>query len=352
MFDAPPTNLPVEPTPQPGGSLPTPPSPTPPPEKPPASPQPEEPATTPEKPATGGEPEDIFGDLDKAETEVAEAPEAVEESKQGFNFKPVIIAAVIVVLVAAVGAAVWFFVIQPKAAPVAPLPVVSEIPEEPATLVETPLVMIEENVPPAIVEPDLLPPEPITPEQPAETIAEVVQPVAAPDSDSDGLSDAEETLFGTSAMNADSDGDGYSDGSEVTNGYDPATSGQTLAGSSMFAVNDIGGTWSVLVPSAWRVSPDVESGVFKVDTGELTTFELTSEEVASGIDFNPPSSEVGPFRKFTNEAGYQVWMSNDGLTAYVLEGNSLLTARYMTNGAPTYDYPAIFEYLVQSVTKL
>ncbi|MBU1907810.1 hypothetical protein KKF59_01610 [Patescibacteria group bacterium] len=352
MFDAPPTNLPVAPTPQPGGSLPTTPSPTPPPEKPPAVPQPEEPVAVPEKKVSGGEPEDIFGDLDKAETEVAEAPESVEEPKLAFNFKPIIIAAVIVVLVAAVGAAVWFFVLRPKAATVLPEPAVSEVPAAPAEVVETPPVMIEENVPQAIVEPDLLPPEPITPEQPAEAIAEVVQPVAAPDSDSDGLSDAEEVLFGTSVSNVDSDGDGYNDGSEVMNGYDPETLGQTLAASARFAVNDVGGKWSVLLPVTWSLSLDAESGVFKVDTGGLTTFDLTSEEVSPGIDFIPPPSEVGPFRKFTNEAGYQVWMSNDGLNAYVLEGNSLLTVKYAANGASAYDYPTIFEYFIQSVTKL
>lgn len=351
MFDTPPTNLPVEPKPQPGGPLPTPPSPTPLQEKPPLAPLPEEPAAAPEKPVSGGEPEDIFGDLDKAEAEVAEAPAPVLEPKPAFNFKPVIIAAVIVVLVAAVGAAVWFFVIKAKPAPVAPAPVVRE-PAPPPTVVETPPVMLEEPAPPVVVPPALLPPEPITPEQPAETIVEVIQPVAAPDSDADGLSDAEEALFGTNANNTDSDADGYSDGSEVMNGYDPAIPGQTLAASARLAVNNVGDKWSVLLPVAWSVSLDAEAGVFKVDTGELTTFDLTSEEVSPGIEFNPPPSEVGPFRKFTNEAGYQVWMSNDGLTAYVLQGNSLLTARYATNGASAYYYPAIFKYLIRSVTKL
>jgi len=41
------------------------------------------------------------------------------------------------------------------------------------------------------------------------------------DSDCDGLTNAEEKLYGTDMSNADTDGDGYSDGVEVKSGYDP-----------------------------------------------------------------------------------------------------------------------------------
>ncbi len=41
------------------------------------------------------------------------------------------------------------------------------------------------------------------------------------DSDQDGLTDAEEKLYGTNPHNPDTDGDGYSDGAEVKAGYNP-----------------------------------------------------------------------------------------------------------------------------------
>lgn len=41
------------------------------------------------------------------------------------------------------------------------------------------------------------------------------------DSDQDGLTNAEEKLYGTDPYNPDTDGDGYSDGAEVKAGYDP-----------------------------------------------------------------------------------------------------------------------------------
>lgn len=41
------------------------------------------------------------------------------------------------------------------------------------------------------------------------------------DSDQDGLTDQEESLYGTDPRSADTDHDGYSDGAEVKSGYDP-----------------------------------------------------------------------------------------------------------------------------------
>jgi len=46
------------------------------------------------------------------------------------------------------------------------------------------------------------------------------------DSDGDGLSDAEEVIYGTEIFNPDTDGDGYSDGDEVKNGFNPNGPGQ------------------------------------------------------------------------------------------------------------------------------
>ncbi|MCX6796216.1 MAG: hypothetical protein NTW06_01835 [Candidatus Falkowbacteria bacterium] len=48
------------------------------------------------------------------------------------------------------------------------------------------------------------------------------------DSDNDGLTDSEETKYGTDPQNSDTDGDGYKDGDEVKNGYNPLGSGKLI----------------------------------------------------------------------------------------------------------------------------
>lgn len=45
------------------------------------------------------------------------------------------------------------------------------------------------------------------------------------DTDHDGLTDQQETLFGTNPMNPDTDADGYPDGVEVRAGYSPTSTG-------------------------------------------------------------------------------------------------------------------------------
>lgn len=91
------------------------------------------------------------------------------------------------------------------------------------------------------------------PAQPAAQAAQTGQPAetAEPDSDRDGLTDAEEAQFGTDAnqpdsdgdgltdreeakvyhtdpLKADTDGDGYPDGQEVKNGFNPNGAGKLL----------------------------------------------------------------------------------------------------------------------------
>ncbi|MCK5061434.1 hypothetical protein KAR28_02700 [Candidatus Parcubacteria bacterium] len=49
------------------------------------------------------------------------------------------------------------------------------------------------------------------------------------DSDGDGLSDDDESIYGTDPGNPDTDGDGYLDGVEVANGYDPLGEGRLIS---------------------------------------------------------------------------------------------------------------------------
>lgn len=57
------------------------------------------------------------------------------------------------------------------------------------------------------------------------SISDLAKSVKALDDDNDGLSDWEESVYGTNPKNPDSDGDGYLDGEEIISGRDPLKKG-------------------------------------------------------------------------------------------------------------------------------
>jgi len=80
------------------------------------------------------------------------------------------------------------------------------------------------------------------------------------DFDNDGLSDKMELNFHVNPTNSDTDGDGYKDGLEVSNGYDPATAGDTKLEKKIFI-----DTQNQLLA---YVLGDVRLGLFPVSTGK------------------------------------------------------------------------------------
>lgn len=159
--------------------------------------------------------------------------------------KRIMLAAVILVVLALIGAGVWYFVIREvKQAPVTPVVTTPEqqVPTPAATEPEpgTGTVDVDVTQPiqpvPATTTPTTIPePQPIVDVQTDSdkdglTDAKESQlgtSSVSPDSDSDGLTDgAEVSIWGTDPLNKDSDGDTYPDGQEVLNGFNPKGDGK------------------------------------------------------------------------------------------------------------------------------
>jgi hypothetical protein len=92
----------------------------------------------------------------------------------------------------------------------------------------------------------------------------------AADEDDDGLTLAEESLYGTNPELSDSDGDGYSDSAEILNGYDPTQPTTTLADSGLFEVY-ANPFYSIIYPHDWelRVQDEESEILFISVTGEF-----------------------------------------------------------------------------------
>lgn len=102
-----------------------------------------------------------------------------------------------------------------------------------------------------------------SPAQPTPTVSEITDPTG--DTDGDGLSNADEKVWGTSPTNPDTDGDGFKDGEEVRNGHNP----------SIAAPND-------LLPPGFIPGKDVEPSLSQATSlNRLATITIDPGAVGS-----------------------------------------------------------------------
>ncbi|MEK7655770.1 MAG: thrombospondin type 3 repeat-containing protein [Patescibacteria group bacterium] len=345
MFDTPPSNLPVEPT-QP---------------KPPLTPP--VPLLTKEGlgevspnvdkvPGTGKkEPEDIFAELDKSAPATTTVRPVVEESRRS-PIKIIILLVLILAVVGLIGGAIWYFFVRSSSVAtektVAPSSAQAVVPAESEPIVE---------VPPALPEPqpEIPPPVSITTPAPNESSEVAVVPPNGVDSDGDGLTDAEETIFGTDKSVTDSDGDGFADGSEAKSLYDPAIAKTKLASSDRFQTVKIGSVNSALIPETWT-SAETEVGI-TINTYTPALFLISILSLADKPDdltfenwvLSESALPVSELTPFTTSAGYNAWRSSDGLVTVVIAGAEAFIVRYGVNDAASVDFRALYGMFVDTL---
>ncbi len=250
---------------------------------------------------------------------VAPAPAKNAPVQEKGSKKWLLIPALAVVLLAGMGFAVWYFL---KPAPTQPT--------QPSVTLPTP-------------EPQPQPqPEPQpAPEQPATTTPET--PVVSDpslDSDSDGLTDAEETLYGTGPLNSDTDGDGYSDALEVTNLYNPAGFKPTklIEAGLVRAFSPADGSFEVLVPTKWTIET-AENALFFVNSGDGEGYRVVDEGNPGSqtlLDWyltRNPGAVPAQVETFTTKSGLDGVRSPDGTQAYIaLNGKIFSLTRVSPEG--------------------
>lgn len=94
------------------------------------------------------------------------------------------------------------------------------------------------------------------------------------DADCDGLTDSEETVYGTDAEKADTDGDGYSDGVEVKSGYDPKKPAPGDKLGTMGGATDAGEKVQTSITDTF--SSDFQAFVNSKSDGAITTSDVNS----------------------------------------------------------------------------
>ena len=232
---------------------------------------------------------------------------------------PVLIILLVLVLIGGTGAGVWWYVATYESSP---------------QVIETP-----------IPKPD---PVPVPDPEPDE-------PFSGTDTDSDGLTNVEELLYGTDFRSPDTDGDTFLDGNEVFHRYDPnGLAPSTLLDTGAVRVLERADVpFTLYYPASWSLSAASTSEKVAFRSEENGVIELMYEEKDSLIDLSAWMKAKGISAKGAEETmtkeGYPVRSTEDGRTAYLDLGNWVISAVYDLGDVMSIEFLQTFKMMMNSV---
>ncbi len=236
-----------------------------------------------------------------------------------------IIAIMLIVLAAGAAATVWYLSVSRQ---VIDTPVVEEpIVEDPA-----------KEEPPIAEEPD-----------------EPKEPVPGTDTDSDGLTNGEELLYGTDFRAPDTDKDTFLDGNEVFHRYDPnGLAPSTLLDTGAVRVLERPEVpFTIFYPTSWtaNVQGDEQKLSFRASNGVMIMVSWIIKERAMDLEEWLDARDISLTRKeetYTKE-GYYALSLDDGRTVYIDGGNDFYLLTYDLGDELTIDYLQTFKMMVNSL---
>ncbi len=182
-------------------------------------------------------------------------------------------------------------------------------------------------------------------------------PPAGLDTDSDGLTDLEERLFGTNLRNPDTDADGFLDGNEVFHLYNPngrAPARLIDAGLVKSWSGSVG--WTIQIPTSWTSTFDVADGSrANITTGHGEIVTLSIEENPkrqSTLDWyleKHPNAKADQALQYRSKKGYQGIIGADLLTTYLPWGEKIFVFTYDIDGQPFINFRTTYAMMLNSL---
>lgn len=193
-------------------------------------------------------------------------------------------------------------------------------------------------------------PAPIAP--PAPTL-----PPGGLDSDSDGLSDAEETVFSTDLHQPDTDRDGFLDGNEAFHLYNPAAQAPVnLIDSGLVSQVNSPSGWSLYLPKQWVATLEANEGPgATIDTKHGEQFEIRLENNPQRMPLldwylaSRPGTVSSAVRSITTKRGLEGILGPERLDAYFAWDDRVWVIKYNLNGQSFIGYRTIFEMILNSL---
>jgi len=184
----------------------------------------------------------------------------------------------------------------------------------------------------------------------------ILDVIPSTDTDSDGLTDKEEVLFGTSISSADSDEDTYMDKDEIFSGYSPSMgAGVTIEEDDVFSTytNETYG-YKVDYPTQWLADSLDQTNkqvLFISDTEEF--FEILIEEnplntpIVDWYRGQSPSLENVQLDITILASRPAVW-SPDKMTLYASKDGLVYILTYNKGTLEEINWPTVFEYFYKN----
>lgn len=206
--------------------------------------------------------------------------------------------------------------------------------------------------PPVVVAPPIPPPPPLAPPP----IVEEKGPKKGQDTDSDGLTDAEENLYGSNPNNPDSDSDGFLDGVEVFHLYNPA-------GQAPVRLLDTGAVkiyansqykYQIYSPSPWTVTPSGDNAQVKFAGNTAESIEINIAENSNHLPLvnwylsRNPGVKPSELQTFITKSNLDGIKSPDRMTAYISANGSVYVISYRLGTDETMNFLSTFTMMLNS----
>jgi hypothetical protein len=182
-------------------------------------------------------------------------------------------------------------------------------------------------------------------------------PPAGLDSDSDGLTDLEEPLYGGDPRNPDTDHDTFLDGNEVFHLYNPASGKNAkLLESNLVKVFESPMGWRLLVPISWKteLSSDGQTGTISTGHGETFTLTVapnpTKQKIMDWYLEQHPGTLSSQVTMKTTKSGIDGLVGLDPLVTHFPWGDQILVFTYDLDDQPFVNYRTTYEMMQNSLS--
>lgn len=176
------------------------------------------------------------------------------------------------------------------------------------------------------------------------------------DSDSDGLTNTEEIVYGANGQLPDTDGDGYLDGNEVFNLYAPTVRAPStlLSLPTMQTVSSTVG-WQTILPKIWTIETSTSSTDVRARTvtGEVFVFHIeenaTKQPIRDWLFTQKRVRADQVTELLSNKFKVPFYLGPDRLTAYILWEDRVLVVSYQLGSQTFVNYRTSFGLMLNAL---